>query len=166
MESRTYMKDIKESPKKLRFLLGEVKKRSPQEALDYLMYSPRKPARIYYKVIQSAINNAVNTLKVGADMLQFKLLTVEQGRVLKRYTAGSRGTAKPIKRAYSHIKVVLVEKTKTVAKSEKKLELAKAPEVPVVSSEAAVEKPKAKAVKKTAVEKEPKKVAKKVAIKK
>lgn len=62
-------------------------------------------------------------LKVQADVLQFKLLTIEEGRKLNRFKAGSKGMAKPIVRRYSHIKIVLVEKAqpkKTEKKSEKK----------------------------------------------
>jgi hypothetical protein len=120
-------------------MLPEVKRFTPVQALDYLMYSPKKSARIYYKAVQSAIENAKNTLKVNADMLQFKLFTIEEGPVMKRFNAGSRGTAKPIKKKFSHIKIVLgmaevkeakkekevapktkVEKKKTVKKSTKK----------------------------------------------
>lgn len=108
MESLTYLRNIKSSPKKLRMLLDDVKKMRPQEALDYLFYAPQKSAKIYHKALKSAISNATSTLKVGADMLQFKLFTIEEGRVIKRYRPGSRGMAKPIKRRYSHIKIILV----------------------------------------------------------
>ncbi len=110
MESLTYQQNLKVSPKKMRMIRDNIFKMSPQEALAYLMYAPTKPAKTYYKVLNSAIHNAVNTLKVQADMLQFKLLTVEEGRKLKRFKAGSKGMAKPIVRRYSHVKVVLVQK--------------------------------------------------------
>lgn len=88
-------------------MLPEVKRFTPVQTLDYLMYSPKKTARVYYKAVQSAIENAKNTLKVNADMLQFKLFTIEEGPVMKRYNAGARGTARPIKKKFSHIKIVL-----------------------------------------------------------
>lgn len=124
MESITYLKDIKITPKKLRMYLDVIKKLSPQQALDYLMYAPQKQGKIYYKAIHSAISNATNTLKVSPDVLQFKLFVIEEGRAIKRYLPGSRGTVKPIKRRFSHIKIVLVENKKSKAKvlksSEKK----------------------------------------------
>lgn len=122
MESITYQKNLKVSPKKLRMIRDNIFKMSPKEALDYLLYAPTKPAKTYYKVLNSAIQNAVNALKVQSDVLQFKLLTIEEGRKLNRYKAGSKGMAKPIVRRYSHIKIILVEKAqpKKVEKEETK----------------------------------------------
>ena len=111
MESVTYLKNIKSTPKKLRMYLDLIKKLSPQDALDYLMYSTNKQSKLYYKALHSAIANATNTLKVSPDMLQFKLFTIEEGRKLRRYEAGSRGSAKPVLKRLSHIKIILTEKT-------------------------------------------------------
>lgn len=116
MESLTYQKNLKISPKKMRMIRENVVKLTPHDALDYLYYSPLKSARMYYKVLKSAISNATNTLKVQPDMLQFKLLTIEEGRRLKRYRAGSKGMAKPFVREYCHVKVILVEKETTQTK--------------------------------------------------
>ena len=118
MESVTYSQNLKISPKKLRFLLPGLKKLKPAEALDYLMYTPRKSADIFFKVIKSAINNAKNVLKVDEKTLIFKHLNIEQGRKLKRMKPGGRGTAKPILRRYAHIKIILeaVEPKKKLVK--------------------------------------------------
>ncbi|PIP15198.1 50S ribosomal protein L22 [Candidatus Roizmanbacteria bacterium CG22_combo_CG10-13_8_21_14_all_35_9] len=107
MESKTYLKNLKISPKKLRFLLPAVKKMKPAKSLDYLFYTNNKPAKVLYQVIKSAISNAKTLLKVSDDMLNFKLLTVEEGQKLKRSRPGGRGTAKPIIKRMSHIKIVL-----------------------------------------------------------
>ncbi len=109
-ESRTYIKNLPISPKKLRFFLKEIKKHTPSEVLDYLYYVRQKPGKIFYQVIKSAINNAKATLKVPENLLKFKLLTVEEGIKLKRYRPGGRGTVKPILKRRSHIKIILVKK--------------------------------------------------------
>ena len=147
MESLTYQKNLKVSPKKLRMIRDNIYKMSPKEALDYLLYAPTKPAKTYYKVLNSAIQNAVNSLKVQADVLQFKLLTIEEGRKLSRFKAGSKGMAKPIVRRYSHIKVILVEKAQS-KKIEKTIEKTAKP------SSAKATAGDAKAEKKSAVKKE------------
>ena len=124
MESLTYFKNLKSSPKKLRMMLNIIKRMSPREALDYLLYAGNEQAAVYHKVIKSAIANATNTLKLKDDMLKFKLLTIEEGHVLKRYKPGSRGMAKPIKRRLSHIKIILVEDKKSAvvkAKADKEV---------------------------------------------
>jgi len=72
MESITYSKNLKISPKKLRFLLPAIKKLKPAEILDYLMYTPKRSAEIFYNVIKSALSNAKNVLKVDEKILRFK----------------------------------------------------------------------------------------------
>ncbi|OGK62190.1 hypothetical protein A2334_05040 [Candidatus Roizmanbacteria bacterium RIFOXYB2_FULL_38_10] len=121
MEARVYLKNVHITPKKLRYLLPEIKKMTPSQSLHHLFYSPKKGARVFHKAIKSAIDNAKYTLKVSEDLLKFKLFIVEQGNVLKRFRPGGRGTAKPYKKRYSHIKIVLEaiqgkSKVKEVAK--------------------------------------------------
>lgn len=106
-EAKAYIKNLPITPKKLRFLLPTVKKMTPKEALEKLPYINKKAARIFYKVIKSAVDNAKNLFGVKEDMLKFKLLTVEEGLKLRRWRAGSRGRAMPYRRRKSHIKVVL-----------------------------------------------------------
>lgn len=107
MESKATFKNLKISPKKLRMLLPEIKRVSPEQALDYLFNTPKKGAKILYKAIRSAISNATTTLKVDSRLLKFKILSVDQGQALKRFKPGGRGTVKPIKRRFSHITVVV-----------------------------------------------------------
>jgi len=82
----------------------------PIDSLDFLKYERTDAAVILYKAIKSAISSARQILKVEDNLLDFKLLTVEQGQKLKRYRPGSRGNAKPINRRMSHIKIILEAK--------------------------------------------------------
>lgn len=107
MESRASFKNVKITPKKLRSLLPAIKKMKPQVAVEHLFYSPKRGAKVLYKVIRSAMANAKATLKTEDRLLQFKALFVDEGHTLKRYKAGSKGAAKPIAREFSHITVVL-----------------------------------------------------------
>ncbi|KKQ02143.1 MAG: 50S ribosomal protein L22 [Candidatus Roizmanbacteria bacterium GW2011_GWA2_36_23] len=107
MESRTYLKNLRISPKKLRFYLPAIKKLIPQQAIEHLFYVNQKAGRILYNALKSAINNAQNTLKVQPDLLKFKLLTIEEGQKIKKYQPGGRGTVKPIMKRYSHIKIII-----------------------------------------------------------
>jgi len=122
MESKAYFINLPVSPKKVRFYLPAIKKRKPIDSLDYLYYERTDAAGILYKAIKSAINNARQLLKVDDNLLNFKLLTVEQGQKLKRFRPGSRGNAKPINRRMSHIKIILEAKqaVKPVVKVEQK----------------------------------------------
>jgi len=119
MELQTYIKDLKISPKKLRFLLPTIKKLLPVQAMEYLNYSPKRTARVFYQAIKSAVTNAESTLKIDAKLLKFKVLTVEEGQRLKRFRPGARGTAKPYKRRMAHIKIVLTADVKKKSKIKK-----------------------------------------------
>lgn len=112
MEVKADFKNLKITPKKLRLLLPEIKKLTPIQSLDYLYYSPKKGAKIFYKAIKSAINNAKNNFKISDDLLKFKVLTVNEGQKLKRFKPGGRGTVKPFKKRFSHIKIVLTAEEK------------------------------------------------------
>lgn len=128
MEATAYIKNVAISPKKVRFLLAEVKRMPPVQALHHLRYTNKESAKYLYKAIQSAVTNAKNTLSTAEDMLQFKVLTVEEGRKLKRYRAGGRGMAKPYVHKYSHIKVVLTARNVALPQASLKKESAQTKE--------------------------------------
>ncbi len=124
MEAKASVIDVHTTPKKLRILLDGVKKMKPSQAMDHLFYSPKKSALILYKVIKSAVDNAKATLQIDAHLLEFKLLKVDQGHSLRRYNPGSRGTAKPYRKQFAHIHVVVgpskVNESKLIESSEAK----------------------------------------------
>jgi large subunit ribosomal protein L22 len=136
MESTTYMKNLRIPPKKLRFYLDQVKKMTPAESLKHLFYGQQRATQVLYKAVKSAVANAERTLKVTADMLNFKVLTIEEGQTLKRYIHGSRGNVKPVKKHMSHIKIVLVGKVepKNVEIKKEEVKEVKADEKKVVTS--------------------------------
>jgi len=117
METKAYFVNLPVSPKKARFYLPAIKKLKPAESLEFLMYENTDASEILYKAIKSAISSARQILKVEDNLLNFKLLSVEQGQKLKRYKPGSRGNAKPINRRMSHVKIILEAKTAKPVKS-------------------------------------------------
>ena len=121
METKAYFVNLPVSPIKARFYLPAIKKLKPAESLEFLMYENTDASEILYKAIKSALSSARQILKVEDNLLNFKLLSVEQGRKLKRYRPGSRGNAKPINRRMSHIKIIL--EVRSVNKVDKKVEI-------------------------------------------
>ncbi len=105
--ARAYIKNLRITPKKLRFLLPEIKRMSVRQALQTLPLVNKKAAQIFYKAIKSCADNAKTQFNVDENMLKFKTLLVEEGWKLKRFRAGSRGRAKPYRKRFSHIKVEL-----------------------------------------------------------
>ena len=109
--SKTTIKNINVSIRKMRETIANIKKLAPAASLDTLRYMPGSAPKALYGVIKSAITNATTTLKVTDDMLQFRRLSADQGLVLKRFRAGSRGTASPILRRMTHVTVELAVKS-------------------------------------------------------
>lgn len=121
-ESITYLKNLRISPKKLRFYISEIRKMKPSELKDNLYYERTAAGKILYKAVQSAISNAKTTLKADENMLRFKLFTIEEGNKIKRFRPGGRGTPKPIVKRRSHIKIILeVKEGKKEGKEVKKV---------------------------------------------
>ena len=151
MESLTYLKNIKIPPKKLRFLLEDIKKNKPSIAMQRLMYSSTRPGQILYQSIKSAIANAKHTLNIEDSLLQFKTLTIEEGQKIKRGQSGSRGTVKPINKRYSHIKIILVGPEEVKVKRAKTAEVKSAGDTSAQVQEAATTQEVKKEDKKTEV---------------
>ncbi len=66
-----------------------------------------RTAKVLYKAIKSAISNGLAQPGFDPRKAQFKVLSVDEGPVLKRFRAGSRGMARPYVRKSSHIMVIL-----------------------------------------------------------
>ena len=144
MESLTYFKNMKITPRKYRAVVRLVRGMKPLQAMNVLKTTNKKAAVSLSKVIKSAITNATTTLKVGDDMLQFKLFTIEEGNKLKRYRAVSRGMARGFIRRMSHIKIIIqtaeVEKAKEEVKTEVKSDIKKVEKVAKADNAAEVKR--------------------------
>lgn len=166
MESTTYIKNVFCSPKKIRFAVAEIRRMSPAHALEHLYYTTKKPSRLLHTAVKSAVTNATAALKTDSNLLQFKAIIIEEGRVLKRYRPGGRGGVNPRKKRYSHIKIVLGTKDVVTTKSEEIAideETKKEAKQIVADVNKAVKEEKKDKKEKRAVEKKPavKKVSKK-----
>lgn len=96
---------VRISPKKANLVAGLVRNKNAQEALDILKFTPKKAAKIVYKVVHSAIANAENNFKQKKDDLIIKEIVVTKGITMKRSLPVSRGRTHPILKQTSHITV-------------------------------------------------------------
>ena len=97
------------SPKKVQPWLKDLRLKPAALALDSLRYVNTKAGQMIYKVIASAVSNAVNNYNFKPDNLRIKFLTVDAGPSLKRYWFRSHGSADVRLKRMAHIKVVLEE---------------------------------------------------------
>src|SRR3990167_2974069 len=124
MEVTAIAKNVRVSPKKVRFVIDQIKNRRPQEAVKILEFVNKRPAPAIKKVIMSAIANAKNNYALDEGSLVFKQISASKGLTLKRYRSVSRGRVHHILKRASHIKVVLegMEKKQTSKPELKKVE--------------------------------------------
>ncbi len=119
---KAVLRNIRISPKKANVVAGMVRGAMAYSALDSMKFTPKKGAKILYKVIQSAMSNAVNNFKQDADKLYIKEIVVTKGITYKRSLPVSRGRSHPILKRTSHITVIVDVKidsqTTTNSKSE------------------------------------------------
>jgi large subunit ribosomal protein L22 len=97
------------SPKKARDVARVLRGRPANEALELLKFIPRKAARLLHKTLHSAIANAENNHNLNSGDLVVSQAVVEEGPAFKRFKAAARGSAKPIKKRTSHLRIVLSE---------------------------------------------------------
>ena len=89
---KAYAKNIRISPKKLSVIAMIVRQAgSAKNALDLLRFMPKKGAPILFKVLSSAVANAVHNDAQQVENLKVKNLIISKGIVYKRGNPISRG---------------------------------------------------------------------------
>jgi large subunit ribosomal protein L22 len=94
---------------KAREVTREIQGRSASDALDLLAFSPKKAAVMVRKTLKSAIANAENNADLKVDTLLVKEAVVGEGPTFKRFRARARGSASPLRKRTSHIRIVLAD---------------------------------------------------------
>jgi len=92
---------------KAREVTREIQGRSASDALDVLAFSSKKAAVLVKKTLKSAIANAENNAELKVDTLLVKEAVVGEGPTFKRFRARARGSASPLRKRTSHIRIVL-----------------------------------------------------------
>jgi large subunit ribosomal protein L22 len=101
------VKDVAQSPLKLRLVVDAVRGKSVQEALDILTILNKKGKDTVKKAVQSGIANAREIHSVDKEDLVISHISVDGARILKRTRFGSRGRVSRIDKRRSHINLEL-----------------------------------------------------------
>jgi large subunit ribosomal protein L22 len=104
---KAYWRNIRISPKKLRVVAEIIRNKKATLALDFLRFAPKKWADILYKVLHSAVSNAVNNDSQNLDDLYIWELIITKGIVYKRWKPISRWRMHPILKRTSNIRLEL-----------------------------------------------------------
>ncbi|MDP2789381.1 MAG: 50S ribosomal protein L22 [bacterium] len=106
---RAFLKNYRQSPRKVRLVAGLVKGKGVVEAVANLDFLAKRAGFPIKKLLLSAVANAKQT---GKDMenLFIKELRVDKGIVMKRMMPAAMGSAHRINKRTSHITLVLAER--------------------------------------------------------
>lgn len=96
--------------RKLNLVADLIRGKKVQDALNILLFTNKKGARILSKVIRSAVANADQKGNVDIDTLFLSKIDVGQGMQHYRVHARARGAAFWIRKRTSHVTVELGEK--------------------------------------------------------
>jgi large subunit ribosomal protein L22 len=105
---------------KAREVAREIQGLPVATALDIVAFSPKKAAALIAKTLKSAVANAENNANLRADTLVVKEATIGEGPTAKRFQPKARGSAGPILKRSSHIRIVVTDEIEIVKRGAKK----------------------------------------------
>jgi large subunit ribosomal protein L22 len=109
MQIKAIYRGARISAFKCREVTREIQGLPVTAALDILTFTPRKAARLVEKTLKSAIANAENNNDLRADRLTVQEAVVGEGMTIKRFQPKARGSAGPIRKRTSHIRIILTD---------------------------------------------------------
>lgn len=105
---------------KAREVTREIQGLPVSAALDVLAFSPKKAAFLVAKTLKSAVANAENNADLRPDTLVVKEATIGEGPTFKRFQPKARGSAGPIRKRTSHIRIILTDEIEIKTRASKK----------------------------------------------
>jgi large subunit ribosomal protein L22 len=117
---KAFLKNYRQSPRKVRLVAELIKGKRVAEAILILETMPKRATGPISKLLLSAVSNAKQqspTLK--EEDLFIENVTVNKGIVLKRSMPRARGSASRINKRTSHVMLTLIEKSVDPKKEKK-----------------------------------------------
>ena len=115
---KAFLKNYRQSPRKLRLVARAIAGKSVSDALAILSVTTKAAVVPLRKLLASGIRNAENNDHALRDNLFVKELRVDAGPTLKRMTPRARGSGAAIKKRTSRIMLVLGERANVKLKSQ------------------------------------------------
>src|SRR2546425_4075725 len=110
MEARAIQRTVRQSARKMRLVIDQIRGRAVPEAYAILRFSKKLAAKQIHKVLKSAVANAEQQAQrenaaFDADRLRVQYAVVNEGPTLKRFTQAAMGRATPILKRTSHVEI-------------------------------------------------------------
>jgi large subunit ribosomal protein L22 len=125
MQVKSIYRNARISAFKAREVTRAIQGLPATDALDLLRFVPKKAAPLIRKTLASAVANAENNNNLNVANLVVKEAVVGEGPTFNRFQPKARGSAGPIRKRTSHIRIILTDeieikrRDKTAKKSKK-----------------------------------------------
>ncbi|HRI28134.1 MAG TPA: 50S ribosomal protein L22 [Chitinophagales bacterium] len=109
METSASLRNYPTSPRKMRLLADVIRGKKVEDALKVLKFSKQHASRPLQALLMSAIANRQNNSEAGFEegSVFIKRITVDSGRMIKRFRPAPHGRAHRIRKRSNHITIVL-----------------------------------------------------------
>lgn len=109
MQVKSITRNVRISAFKAREVTREIQGLPATDAMALLNFVPKKAAGLVRKTLASAIANAENNNHLSPESLTVKEAVVGEGPTMKRFVPKARGSAGPIRKRTSHIRIVVTD---------------------------------------------------------
>ena len=101
------------SPRKMRLLADVIREKNVLDALNILTFSTKHASKTLEKLVRSAVANWEQKFETKAEdsELFIKSITIDSGRMLKRFQPATQGRAYRIRKRSNHITLQLASRT-------------------------------------------------------
>jgi large subunit ribosomal protein L22 len=115
MAARAVQRWVRQSSRKMRLVIDEVRGMDVNAAYALLKHSKKRAAKQIEKVLRSAVANAEQDAQrenraFDVDRLMVEYAVVNEGPALKRFTSAAHGRATPIRKRMSTVEIRVAEK--------------------------------------------------------
>nr|AXQ05029.1 ribosomal protein L22 ['Vaccinium corymbosum' phytoplasma] len=109
--AKAIVRKVSIAPRKARLVVDLIRGKNIAQAQAILTFTPKVAAPVILKLLNSAVSNAVNNLKLNREQLYVKEVFVNEGLRLKRMFPRAKGSSDMIKKRTSHITLVITSST-------------------------------------------------------
>ncbi len=127
---KAFLKNYRQSPRKVRLVAGLVKGKNVTEAIAELDFLAKRASTPIKKLLLSAVANVKQTGR-EVENLFIKELRIDKGIVMKRMMPAAMGSGHRINKRTSHVSLVLGEREIKKAKEKTKIKTKKVEEAKV-----------------------------------
>ncbi len=120
MQIKSIYRGARISAFKAREVTREIQGLPAMAALNLLAFTPRKAAVMIAKTLKSAIANAENNNNLRVEKLVVMEATVGEGPTFKRFQPKARGSAGPIRKRTSHIRIIVTDEVEIKVRTKSK----------------------------------------------